>query len=89
MIEHEKLAKKAIAVLDQIEITYGDPHDELLQQQKRKQLRSVGETLNKAGGFELMLIVCEAMKVIKAKGQTNLVNREIEISWDGIGDWQG
>ncbi len=89
MKEHLKLAQKAMAVLDQIEKSYGDPEDSYLSREKKKQIHDVGLKLFNVGGMDLMHSVCEAMRIARAKGETNLVNREIDISWHGIGDWQG
>lgn len=88
MKKHLELGQKAMVVLNEIEKTYGDPHDEKMRFEKTKQIRAVGQKLHDAGGMDLMLAVCEAMRISRIDGLTTVLNREIEFSWDGIGDWQ-
>lgn len=89
MKEHLELGQKAMVVLNEIEKTYGDPHDPKLSFEKRKQMHAVGVKLHAAGGMDLMRSVCEAMQVCRDDGLTNLHNREIDLAWDGIGEWMG
>jgi len=87
MEEHLELAQKAMAVLNQIQIAYGDPEDVSVMREKTVQIRAVGKKLFEAGGADLMQTVIEAMRIVRTKGETDLVNREIDIAWRGIGDW--
>jgi hypothetical protein len=46
----------------------------------KKRVREIGEALNEVYGFSGMIFVCEQMPVHD--------QRELEVAWDEIGDWQ-
>ncbi len=58
------------------------PHDDYRSpflEKNREKVRELGESLNKIGGFPLMVKMCESMPLWD--------QRELECAWHGIGDW--
>jgi len=49
--------------------------------ENEEKTRAIGETLNKLGGFQAMLWAQERVPLTD--------QRELEICWDGIGEWEG
>ncbi|MCR6481707.1 hypothetical protein M8542_02650 [Amycolatopsis sp. OK19-0408] len=49
------------------------------------ELRAIGHQLDKGGGINLMIAVAERAEVLAGAN----ILRDIEICWDGIGDWMG
>ena len=57
----------------------------LESQLHKEMVRQVGETLSDVGGFNLMQTFAYAYRA-----RTSLIRtRELEIAWDGIGEWAG
>lgn len=51
----------------------------------RARVRRIGEALDKAGGMDLML---QAHAVVR-QNLGGVRARELEVAWDGVGDWRG
>jgi hypothetical protein len=48
--------------------------------QNFEQVRSIGEKLNKLGGFDLMRLACDLVPIYD--------QRNLDYAWNGIGDWK-
>ena len=78
-----------IASVEQLALLYGStPKGEgfLTGSNAAKHVRLIGEMLYKIGGHQLMLIAHEAFA---ASYPVYGAARNLEMVWDGIGDWQG
>ncbi|MFI0450142.1 hypothetical protein [Actinomadura sp. 6N118] len=51
--------------------------------------RTIGERLNREGGFALMVAKAEEADALSLSVGMSPILREIEMTWDGIGTWRG
>jgi len=51
---------------------------------KRERTRTLGERLDRIGGFPLMLVIHESIN-FRIPGD----GRELDVAWHGIGTWEG
>lgn len=62
-----------------------EPHNvAFLSRKDKERTREIGDELNKIGGFDLMLAVCDRVSMVERESR-----RSLELAWDGIGSWQG
>jgi hypothetical protein len=51
----------------------------------RAEVRRIGEEIHAKHGHEAMVSVCDELSYVLGGGPA----REVEVAWDGIGDWRG
>lgn len=79
-VEMGKLVERLVALYD------GSPHGEgfLVYSSEVQPVRAIGQTLDTLGGFKLMLEAHALFAQYRPRAARNL-----EMVWDGIGNWQG
>ena len=56
---------------------------------RREEVKEIGEFLNDIGGFTLMNAVLWRAESLSLQHERGSILRNIEMAWDGIGEWRG